>query len=230
MVKQKIVFAGIDGTGKSTCLELLISKLESTYRILRIGYSRHYICFRGNRERALKYDVQSVMESVGQASKRVHCYPLFLIFNFLVKYSITKYLELFKRCDLIIYETDTLLHPAVHITFHYPWARSLSENARFRISSALFGAKKSLMIVFLDADPEIAMERIRKRAIPIDAHENPKDLAVLRAEFHKILAVAAARGLDILRISTDDKLPQGVVSEILRALDARQPATCLGSG
>jgi broad-specificity NMP kinase len=219
MVKRKILFAGIDGTGKSTCLELLISKLDWNYRILRIGYSRHYICFRGDRVKALKHDLQSGMESLERASKKYHFYPLFLMLNFLVKYSITKYLEIFKRCDIIVYETDTLLHPAVHIAFHFPWSRSISERTRFRISSALFGAKSSLLIAFLDADPEIAMARIRKRAIPIDAHENPKDLAVLRSEFQKIVAVAAGRGLKVVSINTDNKSPEGVVDEIRGALE-----------
>jgi thymidylate kinase len=219
-MKRKIIFAGIDGAGKSTSLDLLISKLDPKYKILKIGFSNSYLFFRGERNTALRYDVQGAMEPIGQFSKKYHCYRVFLVFKFFVKKVITKYLEMFKRCDLIMYETDTLLHPAVHVTFHFPWSKSISQKSRLRIASALFGSKRKLIIVFLDADPSITIERIRSRGDPIDAHENTEDLVVLRREFHKMLAVAAESGISIIKINTENKPPEQVVNEIGEALEA----------
>lgn len=225
-MKRKILFAGIDGAGKSTSLDLLISRLDSKYKILRIGFSNPYLFFHGKKDMALKYDVQSAMESIGQFSKKCHCYGVFLILNFFVKRVITKYLETFKPCDLIMYETDTLLHPAVHITFHFPLSKFLSQRARLKIVSALFGSKKTMMIVFLDADPERAIERIHKRGDPLDAHENLQDLKMLRTEFHKMVNVAEEDGFKIIKVSTDDKSPEEVVNEIGRVLEGGWLSTC----
>ncbi len=174
---------------------------------------------------ALKYDVHGTMESIGHISKKYHCYGVFLILNFLIKYMLTKYLELFKRSDLIMYETDTLLHPTVHATFHFPLSKLISNRARLRIVSTLFGSKKDMMIFFLDADPKIAMERIHKRGDPLDAHENPEDLEMLRAEFHKMVTIAAENGFNIVKISTDNKSPEEVVNEIGGALEERWSTT-----
>lgn len=220
-MKRKIVFSGIDGAGKSTSLDLLISRLDSRYKILKIGFREPYLFYRGKKEVALKYDVQGAIEPIGNFSKKCRCYSMFLVFKFFVKKMLTKYLEIFKRYDVAMYETDTLLHPAVHVTFHFPSSKSLGQKFRLRIASALFGSKKGLAIVFLDADPKITVKRIHKRGDPIDAHENIRDLEVLRGEFHKMLDVASDAGFDIIRISTDNNSPEQVVNEIEEALEAR---------
>jgi thymidylate kinase len=70
----------------------------------------------------------------------------------------------------------------------------------------------------LDTDPSIAVERIHRRDVPIQPHENCEDLEVLRNEFVNVLNAASKGGFEIVRINTDKKNLETVVGEMERVL------------
>ena len=212
---------GPNGSGKSTCLERLISRLDPRYRILKIGNYDPYLYFRGKKHSVLKNNRYQTIEKLGTLSREYHLYRPFLIFNFIYKYSLSKYLQASKDADLVIYDTDILLHPAVYATFHLPVTRMLSAWWRFTIVKALFGSKRNFVIFYLDTDPAIATDRIRKRDIPIEPHENAYELAKLKDEFDKVLKIALESGFEIVKIKTDDKTAEQVATEVELVLNGK---------
>ena len=217
-MKLQILFAGIDGSGKSTCLNLLISRLEPKYRILKLGNYDPYIYFKGKKHRFLKYNAYILLERIGKILFKTPLYSAFLVFNFTYKYALEKYIQIFKQADITLYETDTLLHPAVYATYHLPFTRMLSARFRFTLVNAFFGSRKNFLILYLDIDPATAVDRIGKRNKPIEPHENIQDLGKLKQEFDKILAVALQSGLEIVTIKTDNKNKEEIASEAEHAL------------
>src|SRR5579885_1163218 len=169
MMKHKISFAGIDGSGKSTCLDLLISKLDSTYSIMKIGTP--YVFFKGERNLIIKHGCFRAVEHYKTTSRQYRFHSVFLIFNFIYKFLVSKYLEVFKRGELIMFENDLLLQPLVYMAHHLPMTKIVKKSLRFRILSILFGSKSDFSIFYLDTEPEVAIERIHKRGIHIDSQE-----------------------------------------------------------
>ncbi len=88
----------------------------------------------------------------------------------------------------------------------------------------LFGSKRKCAIFYLDTEPTVAMERIRKRGADIQEHENPEDLYRLKEEFDKMVEVATASGLRIFRIGTNHKSLDEVADQIQRILEERLSA------
>jgi len=216
-MRQKILFAGIDGSGKSTCMNLLISRLQSSYSIMKIGNYDPYFYYNGERKPAVKYRYYKVMDYIRPIAQKYRFYGIFLIFNFTYKFLISKYLELFRGSDIIIYDTDTLLHPAVYITYHMPFTRRIKSSLRLKISSMLFGSKSNFSIFYLDTEPELAMQRIKKRAetgVDIHSHENIRDLSTLKKEFDKMLGTASQSGFEVFKINTNGKSLDEVVEEV----------------
>ena len=201
-MKLKVLFAGIDGSGKSSCLDALISRLEPELRVLKIGVESPCLCYRGQKEELINPKWYVRIGRLRERSIRYHVHGIFLIFNFLYKFLCAKYFAAFHKTDVVVFESDTLLHPAVYITYHFPFSKLLSASWRLRLVHLLFGSTQDVVIFYLDTDPELAVERIDRRGIEIQPHENMQDLTVLRAEFEQVLSAASARGYDILRIDT----------------------------
>jgi len=217
-MSYKILFAGIDGSGKSTSADLLTSKLSEKYRILKIGNRNSYISHNREKKRVVPSKWYKLIDHMRILSKKIHAYGFFLVFNILYKYIASKYIVNFIRVDIIMYETDILLHPAVYMTYHFPLTKKLSPRIRFKIVKMLFGFKKNFLIFYLDTDPSIAVERIHRRDVPIQPHENCEDLEVLRNEFVDVLNAASKGGFEIVRINTDKKNLETVVGEMERVL------------
>lgn len=220
-MSYKILFAGIDGSGKSTLADLLTSKLSKKYRVLKIGNRNSYILHKGEKKEVVTYKWYELIDHMRILSKKMHVYGLFLVFNISYKYITSKYMANFIRVDIIIYETDTLLHPSVYMTYHFPLTKKLSPRIRFKIVKILFGFKKNFLIFYLDIDPLIAMERIHRRDIPIQPHENCEDLEILRNEFVNVLNAASKGGFEIIRINTDKKNPETLIGEMERILQEK---------
>lgn len=75
-------------------------------------------------------------------------------------------------------------------------------------------------VVFLDVTPEAALARIRARGRPVDAHENPHDLAQARRAYLAALEAIAALdgGPRVHVVRTEGKDPAAVLAAVLDAL------------
>jgi thymidylate kinase len=221
-MKQKVLFAGIDGTGKTTCLYALLDRMDPAWRVLKIGFSGTYLVHGGERRRLVSQALQERIEAIGEGSRRFRLYGVFLIFNFLWKYALSKYLQLSQRADVVMFETDTLLHPAVYLTHHFAFARKIPPRWRFRVVSWLFGRRRGTLILYLEADPAVSVERVerreREKGIPVEPHENLRDLSALKLEFERMVAAAVAAGYRVVRIDTTHRSSDEVTALAQQAL------------
>jgi len=219
---HKLFFAGIDGSGKSTCSDLLILRLESKYKVLKIINRDASVVFNGNRfivfNRCYK-----VLGEIRNISIKYRVYGVFLILKSIYFLLVSKYIEHYINTDLIIYEIDKLLHPSVYVIYHFPLTRLINLKWRFRIARMLFGSKKNFSIFYLDTDPEVAMQRICERGSDVQAHENIQDLGKLKQEFDNMIEIALKHGFEIFRINTNNKNEEEVADEIQSVLKNRIP-------
>jgi thymidylate kinase len=224
-MKLKVLFSGIDGTGKTTCLDLVVDRLEADHRVLRVGGSAYFLSFQGVREPLISRKLQRRIFGIGRVADRVHLYGIYLIFNFLFKFISSRYFQFSRKADVVMLETDTLLHPAVVITYHFPWLRRLSPKWRFRTASALFGSRRNTLIVYFEADPAVSVQRILQREIlsgtEVQPHENLEDLKMLEQEFEAVLRVASEAGYDVVRVDTNERSAEQVAKEVEAELRKR---------
>jgi hypothetical protein len=210
----KIFFAGIDGSGKSTCLEFLLSKFAKHYRVLKIGPSGPFMFCNGTKKKLC----DSFLYSPNGGGQRVHENPYFrgvlITLRFLSNFLIAHYIKFRAGADVIMYESDTVLHPCVYITYHAPWVKQLSMQTRFSIIYRLFGPTKNFLIFYLDVDPVTALERIHRRDTTIQSHENIHDLGILKRELDRVVEIALKKGVEIVRVDTNSRSWESVRDEI----------------
>jgi thymidylate kinase len=146
---------------------------------------------------------------------------LFVIFRFLANFLVTQYAKFRDKTDIIICETDTVLHPSVYVTYYHPWTKKLKNSIRFQILNRLFGPRKNFVIFYLDTDPTIAMERIQKRNTTFDRHENIDDLRMLKTDLDAVVEVALKSGVQIVKIDTNGKTRSSICRDMERVLRER---------
>jgi hypothetical protein len=218
-MKQRALFAGIDGSGKSSSLDQLISIFEKDYCIIKVVNRDGSLIVSGEKQLVFKRFYRFI-EWVRPLSKQYHFYSFFLALKYIYKFLVVKYVERFGKCDLMMYEIDFLLHPAVYVTYHFPWTAKIPSKIRMRLFSGLFGSKEKSTILHLDIDPDEAVRRIHERGEEVQAHENQSDLTALRAEFERVIVAARSDGFYIHSISANQTQSE-VVAEAERVLRER---------
>lgn len=213
----KILFAGIDGSGKTTCLESLISSLDKRYRVLKIGPGCPQLFFRGQKKKLFNNFLYKPTDDSLFLHKH-YLRGILVPFRFLSNFAITQYAKLRGKTDIIMYETDTVIHPSVYVTYYHPWTKRLKNSIRFQMVNRLFGPRRNFVIFYLDTDPTIAMDRIQKRNTTFDRHENIDDLRMLKTELDDVVEVALKSGVQVIKIDTNGKTRKSVCQDMERVL------------
>lgn len=218
-----MLFAGIDGSGKSTCLDGLVDRLEGELRVLRIGVDGFELFHRGTHRQLVSSER---MEAVGDRVRGTFLYGFWLMANFARKMFFSRYYEWFGDYDVVMFETDTLLNPSVYIAYHFPWLdRFLPARRRFALLSALFGAPRHTLILYLEVTPEVGLARCERReaeeGYAIEPHENLDDLRVLAATFEEVVAAARRKGYALESIATDALSEKEMIDAAERVVRAR---------
>ena len=217
----KIFFAGIDGSGKTTYLDLLISRFGKRYTILKIGPSGPHLFCDGAKKRIFNNPLYKSPGNANAPNRRRHGHALFLILRYLSNHFITQWVRYRAKIDIIMHESDTLIHPSVYITHYAPWTRRVPGRLRFAIVHRFFGPRNNFTIFYLETTPETAMERIRKRNNILQHHENVHDLQRLKADLDKMVSIAAAKGVAIIKIATDNRSYDEVCQEMVTVLTTK---------
>jgi thymidylate kinase len=222
VANHKVLLAGIDGSGKSSCLDALIERMQQRdFSVTKVVNKDGSIYRNGKRTLIYGRFFEMVESSRGFAQK-LNIYSIFLAVKFLYKLLVIKHVLRRPITDLTMFEIDLLLHPSVYMTYHFPrLSRWLGRTRRFRLMTKLTGAAPDFSVFYLEVDPEVSMERIRKRGIHIARHENVDDLTKLAGEFDSVIAVAEAHGYDVVRVNTNDKNLDQVADEIEGILASR---------
>lgn len=221
----KVLFAGVDGTGKTASLNALVPRLDAHYRVLRLGNSGYFWSHRGLDEPLIGPRVLAQIDRARELANRFHLYGVFLVGVFLFKFLVAKYFERFRDVDLVMHESDPLIHPTVFVGYHFPWLRRTSLQWRFRTLSRLIGSPRKTLILFLEADVSVSLARVERRTAeggpPLDPHENFEDLTALKADFDETVRSAEREGYSVLRVDTSTKSVDEVASQIDSAIRDR---------
>ena len=216
----KLFFSGIDGSGKTACANLLTAKLASKYRVVTTGSRDFYLYFKGQKSLVAKRRLYSKSELLKTRFGN-HFYGVFLVLNFIYKAITVCQVKLFTRPDLMIYEADSVLHPAAYITYHFPITRHLDRRIRLAALRILFGSRKCSVRIYLDVDPKIAVERINKRGTDGGSHENLKDLTQIKAEIDGLIDVALDSGFEIFKVNTNIKNIEEVACDVEKLVERK---------
>jgi hypothetical protein len=217
----KTLFAGIDGSGKSACLDALIASLDRRYRILKIGPHCPELFYQGKQEKLGNNLLYAPSGGLLSLRSQHYLRGILVIFRFISNFMITNYAKLRGKADIIMYETDTVLHPSVYVTYYHPWTKRLKNSLRFALVNRLFGPRKNFVIFYLDTDPAVAMERIRRRNTSFDRHENIDDLQALKQQLDDMVDIAVKSGIEICKIDTNNKPVETVCEDVERVLTNR---------
>jgi thymidylate kinase len=213
----EIFLTGIDGSGKSAALDSLISRLDGRYRILSNG-DELYVHFKGQKNRASKWGLHTVIDRLKGRPRYFPLRGLLSLLSFAARCFEAAYLKRYGNIDLLLYETDTVLHPAAFSAFHFPWIRRIDRGVRLKILQALFGPPKNSLTFYLDTDFHTANDRIVRRSKAPDPHENVRDLEILKREFDDVVRIASVKDTRIIRINTNNRSIDAVVNEMETAL------------
>jgi thymidylate kinase len=100
--------------------------------------------------------------------------------------------------------------------------------------SAIFGSPKRTVILYLEVEPRVSMERCLKRDalghVAIEPHQTLETMEMLRQEFRKVTEAAVAKGYDLLAIDTTHLTLDQVAGRAEDALRRRLSAHGVVSG
>jgi len=219
-IVPEVFLAGVDGSGKTAARDLLISRFDRNYKILT-NHDELFVYSNGKKQPALKrscFKATNRLKTIAEGSRLT---GLLSLLNFVARCLESRLAKKYSQVDLILYETDTVLHPAAFFALHFPWIKRINSSTRFKILHALFGPKKGSVTFYLDTDSHTAVERIKKRNTKTDSHENIQDLQKLKEEFDAMVHLASRNDLQFVTIDTNNKTVESVVSEIERVLQEK---------
>lgn len=208
-----VYFSGIDGSGKTSCMEGLIARLSPPNRILRVG-TTGVIMFSDGQSNHLMNSER--MQALGKKVRGTPLYGFWLICHFVYKFVAAKYFGQSADYQIAMLETDTLINPSAYLSFHFPrLCRLLSPATRFRLLNMFFGARRRTVILYLDVDPTIGVGRCQGRekvlGQAMDPHENVEDLTTVRGQLAEIVQAAQDKGYDLVTIDTTNMSVEQVI-------------------
>ncbi|MGV8086679.1 MAG: hypothetical protein ACP5N1_03540 [Candidatus Woesearchaeota archaeon] len=227
----KVSITGIDGSGKSTSISKLVDLLSPQYLTAKIGrptyisgpkdpQNREYLFTNLNKRiDGLHTFADNLENKLGVASVN--------IFNAFIWSLINRKVFSEYNPEIAIYGRDRIVDPAVYSTYYFPFTKKWSSEVRLNIARTISRAKSSDTLIYMDVNPQIAVERIEKRIEEekkksgIDRkkwrhmHENLQDLTNLKHYFTEALDYLYGHSeMDIHTIKVDDKNLQQVADEM----------------
>lgn len=226
----KVTFSGIDGSGKSTSIDVISSTLAESGLVLIHPYrpafadlakkGRIYFSNKLNRvtdychDKADDHRIKNLVGLINVIYSRVA--------TSIERNAIKKY-----NPDLILLGRDPVLDPLAYSSYYFPFTQDMSIEEKVRITLSINQASTANLLFYMDIDPEVAYDRILKRierekrdgakdrAKWVHMHENPEELQFLKYQFEQALPFLEKKlGINIIRI--DASKPQGeVIKEML---------------
>lgn len=227
----RVSVTGIDGSGKSTVISEVVNELFEDYLIAKIGRPT-YISGK-DIPSGRKYLFESLNKKVDAMHKFADNLEKRLAvawvntFNSFVNSFINKQVLKKFNPEIVIYSRDRIIDPAVYSTFYFQFTKEWSSQTRLKLAQAISRSKTSDMVIYLDVNPIIAVERIEKRIEKekkksnVDRkkwkhmHENVQDLTNLKNNYSNALDYFQNYlNVDIRTIDVNKKNLEKVVAEI----------------
>ena len=223
----RVSITGMDGSGKSSAYRAFVESVPADLTVVRI--SRFCSVIENGEERIVGRRVSEALDNVHEWADSTKSRGLITAANTAWvlnswRRQERKLTERYKP-DLVLGLRDPYIDPIAYASYYNEGvlgARSIEE--RTRLLHRIHGAPISEGTIFLDVDPDIAVERINKRlaeeaASPrtmerakwVHLHENAADLTGIRAEYNTTLDhFAANHGVDVTVINTVDSSKEDV--------------------
>lgn len=199
MTYKTIAFLGIDGSGKSKCIDTLAHRLRQAYSVISLSWERSEYYYRGAYAIQNEYLIPPFCKA--HAISRGVAYAERQFENPLTAEGSRQ------RIAIYLQDRDTVIDPAIMWGHYIPGMKKLPLNVRISLIKLLPGTRLSDRYIFLDTQPEVAMERIRQRnpTAKLASHESEETLRSLRGEYLQVVSYFQKNQYDPLVIDTTDK-------------------------
>lgn len=124
--------------------------------------------------------------------------------------------------DLLITERDIVIDSAVYSAFYFPRIGG-NVNTRLRIASLLTLTHLPDLVIYLSVDPEVALMRIQEslekkrwmgRKFKPHIHETLEGLVALQTFFMNGLNSAAANGTEVIEVDANKESPEDMAARL----------------
>lgn len=235
----KVAITGIDGSGKSTTLGMVVDDLKQDNRIAKATNRPVYSVINGQKEyhyRALIGFIDRLHGLADQSRNPNLVFAVNTVHVMLQGRLIEPTLMHRVRPTLVLGARDLLVDPAVYAVCYSPPLARKNMSDRVSFLKRLTGAPYRDIIFFLTVPPEEAVARIEGRIRaenesiePIERpkwrhmHENPQQLALLQREYSVALAEIQKRsGAEVIPINTSGVEQVNIASLIVNVIRERQ--------
>jgi len=224
---------GMDGSGKSSAYGAFVETIPKNLTVVRVG--RFCSVIRSGEEKIIGKNISKVLDSFhtwtqDTKKKRIVAFANAMWVLYSWRFQEKKLTKEF-RPDLVLALRDPYIDPIVYAAYYIPsffGSRSIEE--QMRILKGLHGAPINNTVVFLDVEPDVAVERINKRLLDeansretveraerLHLHENQIGLVGIRKIYDNVLDhFQTHHGVDVIRVDTTTR-SKSEVAEIVRA-------------
>ena len=226
-IRREIAITGIDGSGKSTVVDMVLAGGSEEETVLKM--TRPLAIYEGGRKRPVMEWYGEAMDALHHRGDAMRIKPVITAVNGLNVIAQSRLIEpyLSRRLDpdVIWWARDMVVDPAVYAGFYIPELGKRSMEDCVRIFRAIAGPPCRLLF-HLTVEPDTAVKRIRTRIAEQteDAdrekwqhiHETPEHLGMLAVRYAKALeCVERMYGSTVLTIATDNR-DKAEVAEIVQ--------------
>lgn len=235
----KVSITGIDGSGKSTTLGMVVEHLKHDNRIVKASNPPIYSVVGGEREYHYRRAIRTMnllRELADQTHNRVYASAVNAAYVLLQGRIIEPTLTHKVNPTIVLGDRDLLIDPAVYAIYYSPQLAQKPLGGRIDFLKRLTGSPHRDIIFFLSVSPEEAMRRLNERTTKGDAdlnqdggskhrymHENSYHLTRLHIEYQVALEEIQRRSkTEVVHIDTSGTLQADVALLITGEIRKRQ--------
>lgn len=227
---------GLDGSGKSSALELMVKQHANEANGVSIGVLNlpKYTPVQWRMEHIpIGRRIAGLIDGATLLGDRANSKLLAgMVYAFFMGLCYNPFQEVLSRWhnpSILLRKRDPSIDGPVYGSWYLPFMDRLSNGERLFLVTEVLHIKLPQKVIYFDVEPQIAYDRImaefhqkswtgRKRKPHL--HETPETLQKLRQEYHQVLTIAAAKGVEVVTINTTKASLSEVASELYNHINA----------
>lgn len=228
---KKISVVGLDGSGKSTSLDILVKQHIQSATVLDpsatlYDFEAWQVCHVPLGRRIAAFVDRKTL-SGEKVNSRLLQGLIYASIMGLGSHPFQWWLAMKYKPEVIVKERDTPIDGAVYTPFYFPASGRLTAEQRVWLISHVLRHKLPEQVVYIDVEPEVALARIHrsleekawtKRKKKPHLHETLDGLTFLRRNYYEVLEAAAAAGTGVTIVNTTHLGPEAAAHDIYRQI------------